>query len=652
MNYTLTGERSKKMLIKILFINITIIVTSLLMLRAKAGHGEYHVYANLFYIPIFTATLWWGRRGGIVWLIVAAFMYALTNLPGGQSAESFVFQQKSLFAQQDILRVVLVFFVWVVFVEVLRFYKREIHNTHKRTYSILENMSDGQIVYQPTFDGNDFLIVDINPACERIEKIKKNDVVGKSILDVFPGIIDFGLFDLLQEVYRTGEPQQMCNAYYSDDRISGWRENSIYKLETGEIVVICRDTTQLKKVEEEKEASLKQYQELWHLARLMCDNLPVALWAKDLKGKYLFLNKVHCQFFFGSLNTIAPVGHTYNSYRQILQTKKQQEIFSFNADHCEIEQKVITTKQAMFFCTEGRLNTSVHSLEVYISPLFNENKKMIGIVGSAKDVTAEKRITREKVAAEKKQLELEKLLYRSQRIESIGLFASGITHDLNNFLMPVLGYAELLLESFSEESEEFHYIQSIIQGANMAKKLIAQIKILNQTSDVPNIPINLKKLIGEVVHLMRSIKPPHVTISCKFHDNYDILADPTQLSQVFMNLITNAFQAMAHTGDVIKITIESVLLEKENPEQLTLLPGNYMIIAVSDNGPGMTAEVLEKIFDPYFTTKKQSGGTGLGLSVTYSIIHALKGTIVVSSAVNQGTKFRIYIPKYVKTFQN
>ncbi len=244
---------------------------------------------------------------------------------------------------------------------------------------------------------------------------------------------------------------------------------------------------------------------------------------------------------------------------------------------------------------------------------------------------------------ELKQRGYEEKIRQAQKMEALGVLAGGIAHDFNNILFPILGYADLLREEFAEGTRQRKGLDEILKGAGRARDLVEQILTFSRQAETKVAPLNPGVIIKEVIKLMRSTLPVTIRINQSIaRDVHKIMADPTQIHQVAMNLITNAFHAMESTGGILTVHLDN----HSHPDDAK--PGPFVRFSVSDNGPGMTPEIIQKIFDPYFTTKANGKGTGLGLSVVHGIVKKYKGDILVDSTPGEGSRFEVYLPAVLK----
>jgi len=248
--------------------------------------------------------------------------------------------------------------------------------------------------------------------------------------------------------------------------------------------------------------------------------------------------------------------------------------------------------------------------------------------------------------AEKEKFRLEFQLQQAQRMEAIGTLAGGISHDFNNILAPIIGYADLARASVPEKSPAENYIGEILKAAKRARDLVKQILTFSRQSEQRMAPIRLQPIVKESLKLLRASIPTTIEISRYVDpDCGTVAADPTQIHQVMMNLCTNAYQAMRENGGVMTVSLKETELGSDFARHLNLPPGKYVLLEVKDTGCGMDSSVRDRIFEPYFTTREKGKGTGLGLSVVHGIVKRHNGLITVTSEVGKGTTFDVYFPR-------
>jgi signal transduction histidine kinase len=245
---------------------------------------------------------------------------------------------------------------------------------------------------------------------------------------------------------------------------------------------------------------------------------------------------------------------------------------------------------------------------------------------------------------------MERQLIQAQKMEVIGLLASGLAHDLNNILGSIVGYTELAGTYASDERHLKDYLRHASESADHAGKLVQQILNLGRMSDVNTSPSDLEEMIGDSVRLLRAAIPDSVAAEWRGTATaVRVNIDPTHIHQVLMNLCTNAVHAMPH-GGTIRIGLELVDVDPTRTAELGLTAaGRYAKLSVCDTGSGMDADTLSHIFDPFFTTKPKGKGTGIGLSVVQRIVEHNRGAICAASEPGSGTTFDIFWPLAAQT---
>lgn len=246
---------------------------------------------------------------------------------------------------------------------------------------------------------------------------------------------------------------------------------------------------------------------------------------------------------------------------------------------------------------------------------------------------------------EQERTEILSQLQQAQKMEAIGTLAGGIAHDFNNILSAVVGFTELSLFDAPKDSKLENNLHQVLSATQRAKALIRQILTFSRQSNPETRPIKFVKIIEEALTLLRASLPATVEINKDFHSNAHVMADPSQLDQVVMNLCTNAGHAMMDEGGVLEIGLQDKEIKEGKTAQFHgIVPGSYIEMTVKDSGSGMTKDTLSRIFDPFFTTKKKGQGTGMGLSVVHGIVKNCKGGISVESQLGKGTCFHIILP--------
>ena len=285
------------------------------------------------------------------------------------------------------------------------------------------------------------------------------------------------------------------------------------------------------------------------------------------------------------------------------------------------------------------MDGSMRWLRARTFPIRNAQGEVIRIAGVAEDITQHKRV-------EEALTKSERHFRQSSRMEAIGTLAGGIAHDFNNILTAILGYTELALATVPKNSRTQRNLQEVLTAGHRAKHLVQQILTFSRQAGPGKRSIPLHTILREALKLLRATIPTTITIQHSIKTEANIVADPTQIHQVLINLCTNAEYAMREVGGVLHLTLEDVTVTEQTAHALSgLTTGDYVRLTVRDTGTGMTPEVLERMFDPFFTTKPIGEGSGMGLAVVHGLVTSHGGAILVDSAIGKGTKIEVYLPR-------
>ena len=276
-------------------------------------------------------------------------------------------------------------------------------------------------------------------------------------------------------------------------------------------------------------------------------------------------------------------------------------------------------------------------LNLMETSIVNAAGEVVKIEGLAHDITERKKI--------------ETHLSQAHKMEAIGTLAGGIAHDFNNILGIIIGYSQLCIDDVADKPEIHNEINEILTAANRAKDLIKQILSFSRKTESEKIQVNIIPVIEEVIKFMRASFPATIEIKSDIELADDvILADPVKIHQVLMNLSVNSWHAMKNTGGVLTISLKNTEISREDLDHFSgLSEGLYIKLSIQDTGCGIPKQNLDRIFEPYFTTKSKEDGTGLGLAVVHAIIVEHGGSIWVYSEIDVGTTFNILLPLAVTT---
>ena len=310
-------------------------------------------------------------------------------------------------------------------------------------------------------------------------------------------------------------------------------------------------------------------------------------------------------------------------------------------------------------------------LDVYWEPMHDETGRVIGVGSATVDLTPTKlaeealrkahdeleervkqrttelqsaydNLTRE--IAEREQAEAQ--LRQAQKMEALGTLSGGIAHDFNNILAAIIGFTELVAERATPGSRDEHHLHRVLEASLRGRELVKQMLTFTRSTAQEKKPLLLSSILKETARMLRATTPTTISIKVNIlSESGLILADPTQIQQIVMNLCTNATYAMREKGGILDIELTDFSVARSNGNNHGMEPGLYMKLVVRDTGRGITPDIMDKIFDPFFTTKKLGEGTGLGLSVVHGIVKRSGGYITVESAPGKGSTFTVYFPK-------
>ena len=282
--------------------------------------------------------------------------------------------------------------------------------------------------------------------------------------------------------------------------------------------------------------------------------------------------------------------------------------------------------------TNHRKDGSEYTEEMTITPVRTNGDQIIHFIAIKQDISQRKR--------------LEEQLYRTQKLEAVGRLAGGMAHDFNNALTVIIGLSELVQESLDADDPMCGRMVAIRQAADHAAELTRRLLAFSRRQILQPRVLSLNTLVAGMQEMLQRLIGEHIELTSAFRASRPIIkADPGQLEQVLMNLTVNARDAMAKGG---RLTIETANVELDETycvEHRPVRPGHYVMLTVSDTGCGMDSETLSRVYEPFFTTKKQGEGTGLGLSMVYGIVKQSEGYIWAYSEPKRGSTFKLYFPE-------
>jgi PAS domain S-box-containing protein len=298
---------------------------------------------------------------------------------------------------------------------------------------------------------------------------------------------------------------------------------------------------------------------------------------------------------------------------------------------------VFATGQIVERQTENPADGRIHEMRVF--PIFDEQGRVELVVEYIRDISEQKKMEAERQSYETR-------LQQIQKMEALGTLAGGIAHDFNNILVAVIGYAELSLGAMPKGNPLRHNLRQILQAGMRARDLVHQILTFSRQEKRDPKPLQMGNLAKEALEMLRSTLPATIEIKQQLSSKVDnVMADPTQIHQIIINLCTNAAQAMEEEGGLLTVDLSQVHLRAGDVAgHPGIQPGSYVRLTVQDTGQGIAPDIIGKIFHPYFTTKDKGKGTGLGLAMVHGIIKSYGGFIDVKSPPDRGAVFQVYIP--------
>lgn len=464
--------------------------------------------------------------------------------------------------------------------------------SRERLYNFMNSANESFVLFDSRLN-----YVDTNKTNLERLGLNREELIGRNIIDIRPGIKESGRYDKYLEVIKTGEPlhEETTITYPKIGAIN--IELRAFKVGDG-LGIITTDTTERKQAEEK----IRQAAEEW---RATFDSITDFVSIHDKDFRLIRVNKALADAL--KMNQEELIGKT--CYQVIHGTTEP-------ASSCPHQQTLKSKKPATAEFFEPHLG--IH-LEVVTSPIFNDEGEVVASVHIARDITARKK--------------MEEQLMLTDRLASIGQLASGIAHELNNPLTSVIGFSELLLEK-DVTKDVREDLETINREARRTASVVKGLLTFARKQKTEKEPVNINGIIQGVLQL-RSYEQrvTNIEVDARFaSDLPQVIANSAQLQQVFINLIINAEQAMlaAHNRGKLTIIAESV--------------GDMVRVFFNDDGPGISPENMRKLFTPFFTTKEVGKGTGLGLSICHGIVTEHGGKIYAESKLGNGATFVVELP--------
>ncbi len=413
-------------------------------------------------------------------------------------------------------------------------------------------------------------------------------------------------------------------------------------------IALLRDVTQRKHAEEDLLRSGERFRSLF-------ENTPVPIWEEDFSRVKAYTDSL-AEEYGGNLATYLEEHPEVvarcvelvkivdvNQAAMSLHGAQEKHDLMENLGRVFIPQTYDAFRRALSALLSGETEMEIDTVEqtiagqkrdliVHWSVPPGHEKTLSRVLVSCMDITENRKI--------------ESQLRQAQKMEAIGTLAGGIAHDFNNILSAIIGYTELAQDTLSPENGSYKNLEEVLRASFRARDLVKQILTFSRQVEGEYKPVQVHLILTEALKLLRSSIPSTIKIEDQVDRNSGmVIADPSQIHQLIMNLCTNAYQAMEETGGIMRVTLERTMIDSTLTSEFHQLhEGPYMKLSVSDTGRGMDESTAERIFDPFFTTREKARGTGLGLATVHGIVTNLGGHIHVDSSPGKGSSFTVYLP--------
>ncbi len=487
-----------------------------------------------------------------------------------------------------------------------------LRQSERRYRTLLENLPQ-KIFYKD----RDSIYVSCNRSYCNDLNIRPEEIAGKSDRDFFPAHLAEKYIADDQRIIAGDKTEEIEEAYIlNGQEIIINTVKTPVKSESGEVAGVLGifwDITDKKRIEDE----LRKYERIVATSKDL-----MAMVGTDYV--YQAINEAYVTFHRKPREEI--VGHTI---AELLGDDLFKRVIEPNFEKC-LHGQEINFQNVLEFPEIGK-----RYMDVAFYPFFGRDGKVAGIVVNARDVTQTKL--------------LETQLNQAQKMEAIGTLAGGIAHDFNNILGAIIGYTELSLLGVAQQAELRNYLSQVLTAAGRAKDLVQQILSFSRQGEHQKKPLKIEPLVEEATKMLRASIPSTIEIRSETAmTTAVVMADPTQIHQIIVNLCTNSAHAMREKGGVLTIGLDEVEADTRLRARFpNLKEQSYIRLTVEDTGHGIPGQYLDRIFEPYFTTKDKGVGTGLGLAAVHGIVQSYDGAVDVTSTVGQGTVFTVYLPKAI-----
>jgi PAS domain S-box-containing protein len=491
----------------------------------------------------------------------------------------------------------------------LRRSRRRLLRNEEKYRSTVESISDGFFILL----GEDLVVDFFNAEAARLLGREAEDVVGRPLFEAFPEAVGSMFEQQYREAYRTGQPAKF-EFYFEVQPYRNWFDVRVYPTHGG-ISVFFQVTTERKQREEAHERVANEWQSTF-------DAVNDGIWIVSDQHRILRHNAA-----FGDLFG--------KSGSELIGEPCRETVHGTSV--CDEDCPGLRARRSGVR-ESADLQLGDRHFHFTVDPIEDGAGQYFRAVHVLRDVTEAHR-------AEAEHRSMEEQLRQSQKMESVGRLAGGVAHDFNNLLTVIQNYTEMARDDAPVDSPLRDDLQEVLEASGRAAALTRQLLAYSRKQILNPVTLDVNRVVGKMQSMLRRLIREDIELEIVLEDDLDmVLVDRTGLEQVLMNLVVNARDSMPDGG---KLTVETAAVDLDDryaAEHADVRPGRHVLLAVSDNGEGMTPEVRDRVFEPFFTTKEQGKGTGLGLSTVHGIVKQSGGHLWVYSELGRGTTFKVYLP--------
>ena len=489
-----------------------------------------------------------------------------------------------------------------------------LRKSEQRYQELFASMISGFALHEMIYDEAgrpvDYVFLDVNPAFCAMTGVTREQVVGRRVSEAFPGM-EATWIERYGEVAATGKSSSFVNYAAT---LKKYFSVTAYRPRPGQFAVNFIDVTEQRQAEDRL-----------RLQGAALESAVNAIMIVDQAGLITWVNRAFTQL------TGYPADEVLGQRPSLLKSGRHNRDF-----YTELWKTVTAGNMWRGELVNRRKDGALYLEEMTITPVLDAEGRATHFVGIKQDIT--------------EQRNLQQQLYQAQKIDGIGRLAGGIAHDFNNLLQAITGFCTLLLEQMGPDSPYRPDVQEIDKAAKRAAALTRQLLAFSRRQMIEPRVVDLNQLVENLQKMLQRLIGEDIRLETELATNLDrVRVDPGQIEQVLVNLAINARDAMPKGGRLSITTYSLVFLKEDALLAPEARHGRFVCMALSDTGVGMNSEVLEHIFEPFYSTKGLGKGTGLGLSVVYGIVRQHDGMVHVYSEVDQGTTFRIYFPVVEET---